>query len=63
LSQPGRNGGDGKTIIRATHGLLRVKESGTWVGFMNRGRFVKALQNNQIGHADLERICLDHTRD
>jgi hypothetical protein len=59
VSQPGRIGGAGKTIIRTAHALFRAKEPGTEVGFMNRGRFVKV---RQIGHADLERICLDHTR-
>jgi hypothetical protein len=30
---------------------------------LNHVRFVEARPNDQIGRADLERICLDYTRD
>jgi ABC-2 type transport system ATP-binding protein len=47
----------------ATHDLFRAKESGTRVGIMKHGHLVQALHTREVGHADLERIYLDHMRD
>jgi hypothetical protein len=47
----------------ATHDLFRAKESGTRVGIMKHGRLLRTLATRDIGHADLERIYLDHMRD
>src|SRR5919197_4731405 len=53
----------GAAILMATHDLFRAKESGTRVGIMKHGRMVAALRTEEIGHADLERIYLEHMHD
>jgi ABC-2 type transport system ATP-binding protein len=53
----------GAAILMATHDLFRAKESGTRVGIMKHGRLVRTLDTADIGHADLERLYLDHMRD
>jgi ABC-2 type transport system ATP-binding protein len=50
-------------VLMATHDLFRAKESGTRVGIMKRGRLVSQLRTEEIGHADLERIYLEHMHD
>ncbi len=54
---------DGVAVLMATHDLFRAKESGTRVGIMKHGRLVQTLSTAEIGHADLERIYLDHMHD
>jgi ABC-2 type transport system ATP-binding protein len=44
----------------ATHDLFRAKETGTRIGIMKAGRLVVTLGTDEIGHADLERLYLDH---
>jgi ABC-2 type transport system ATP-binding protein len=53
----------GAAILMATHDLFRAKESGTRVGIMKHGRLVQTLSTADIGHADLERLYLQHMRD
>ena len=53
----------GAAILVATHDLFRAKESGTRVGIMKHGRLVATLRTEEIGHADLERIYLEHMHD
>jgi ABC-2 type transport system ATP-binding protein len=50
----------GSAILVATHDLFRAKESGTRVGIMKHGRMVTILRTEEVGHADLERIYLEH---
>ena len=50
----------GVAVLMATHDLFRAKETGTRVGIMRYGRLVTELSTDEIGHADLERIYLDH---
>ncbi len=50
----------GVAILMATHDLFRAKETGTRVGIMKHGRLVDQLATAEIGHADLERIYLQH---
>jgi len=54
---------EGVAILMATHDLFRAKESGTRVGIMKHGRLVAMLNTSDIGHADLERLYLDHMHD
>jgi ABC-2 type transport system ATP-binding protein len=54
---------NGAAILVATHDLFRAKESGTRVGIMKHGRMVATLRTEEIGHADLERIYLEHMHD
>jgi ABC-2 type transport system ATP-binding protein len=58
-----RMSADGVAILMATHDLFRAKESGTRVGIMKHGKLVSTLETRDIGHADLERIYLDHMHD
>jgi ABC-2 type transport system ATP-binding protein len=53
----------GVAVLMATHDLFRAKESGTRVGIMKHGRLVATLATKDIGHADLERIYLEHMHD
>ena len=54
---------DGVAILMATHDLFRAKESGTRVGIMKHGSMVALLNTGDIGHADLERLYLEHMHD
>ena len=53
----------GVAVLMATHDLFRAKETGTRVGIMRYGRLVTELSTEEIGHADLERIYLEHMHD
>lgn len=52
----------GVAVLMATHDLFRAKESGTRVGIMRQGKLVQTLRTSDIGHADLERLYLEHMR-
>jgi ABC-2 type transport system ATP-binding protein len=54
---------DGLAVMMATHDLFRAKESGTRVGIMKHGTLVATLNTSDIGHADLERLYLEHMHD
>jgi ABC-2 type transport system ATP-binding protein len=53
----------GAAILMATHDLFRAKESGTRIGIMKHGKMVAELRAEDIGHADLERLYLQHMKD
>jgi ABC-2 type transport system ATP-binding protein len=53
----------GVAVLMATHDLFRAKESGTRVGIMKHGRLVANMSAAEIGHADLERLYLEHMHD
>ncbi len=55
--------GKGVAVLMATHDLFRAKESGTRVGIMRHGKLMTTLKTEEIGHADLERIYLEHMHD
>jgi ABC-2 type transport system ATP-binding protein len=59
----GRLSAQGVAVLMATHDLFRVKESGSRVGIMKHGRLVATLSTGDIGHADLERLYLEHMHD
>jgi len=52
----------GVAILMATHDLFRAKETGTRVGIMKHGKLVSEMTTDEIGHADLEKIYLEHIR-
>lgn len=58
-----RMSGSGVAVLMATHDLFRAKESGTRVGIMKHGTLVAQHTTDEFGHADLERVYLDHMRD
>jgi len=53
----------GVAVLMATHDLFRAKESGSRVGIMKHGRLVATMSTADIGHADLERLYLEHMHD
>lgn len=53
----------GVAILMTTHDLFRAKESGTRVGIMKQGQLVAERTTAGIGHAELERLYLDHMHD
>jgi ABC-2 type transport system ATP-binding protein len=53
----------GVATLMATHDLFRAKQSGTRVGIMKHGSMVAVLRTNEVGHADLEQIYLEHMHD
>ncbi len=53
----------GVAVLMATHDLFRAKESGARVGMMKRGKLMTTMRTEEIGHADLERIYLEHMHD
>jgi ABC-2 type transport system ATP-binding protein len=55
--------GEGVAILMATHDLFRAKETGSRVGIMKHGRLVAEMTTDEIGHADLEKIYLEHIRE
>jgi ABC-2 type transport system ATP-binding protein len=58
-----RLSGNGVAVLMATHDLFRAKESGTRVGIMKHGTMVAQHTTDEFGHADLERVYLEHMRD
>jgi ABC-2 type transport system ATP-binding protein len=52
----------GVAILMATHDLFRAKETGTRIGIMKHGKLVAELSTEELGHADLEKIYLEHIR-
>ena len=54
---------DGVAVLMATHDLFRAKESGTRIGIMRHGKLVRTLDTAEVGHADVERIYLEHMHD
>lgn len=52
----------GVAVLMATHDLFRAKESGTRVGIMRHGKLMSTMKTEDLGHADLERIYLEHMR-
>ena len=51
---------DGAAILMATHDLFRAKETGTRIGIMREGRLVDELSTDEVSHADVEKIYLQH---
>ena len=58
-----RLGGRGVAVLMATHDLFRAKETGTRVGIMRHGRLTTEMDTDDIGHADLEQLYLQHMRE
>jgi ABC-2 type transport system ATP-binding protein len=46
----------------ATHDLFRAKDVATRVGLMRRGDIVRELRGEELAHADLEALYLEHMR-
>ncbi len=46
-----------------TRDLRQANETAMRVGIMKDGRLVETLRAGEVGHADLERISLEHMHD
>jgi ABC-2 type transport system ATP-binding protein len=53
----------GVAVLMTTHDLFRAKSLAHRIGIMRRGRLVRTLAADEIGHADLEQVYLEHMRD
>lgn len=51
---------DGASILMATHDLFRAKQTGTRIGIMREGYLIRELSTDEVSHADVERIYLEH---
>jgi ABC-2 type transport system ATP-binding protein len=58
-----RLAGEGTAVLMATHDLFRAKEDASRVGIMRQGTLRQVLNTEEFGHADLERIYLEHMHD
>ncbi|MEX2600180.1 MAG: ATP-binding cassette domain-containing protein [Balneolaceae bacterium] len=47
-------------VFMTTHDLYRAKDTGTRIGIMKNGTLVDSFDTPSVGHADLERIYLEH---
>ena len=47
-------------LLMAAHDLFRTKEAGAHVGNMKQGRLVARLTTEEIGHANLGWLYLEH---
>ncbi len=50
----------GVAVLMATHDLFRARETATHIGIMRRGSIVQFLNREEIAHAPLESIYLNH---
>lgn len=50
----------GAAILMATHDLFRAKQTGTRIGIMRGGQLMRELSTDEVSHADVERIYLEH---
>lgn len=53
---------EGVAVLMATHDLFRAVDIATRVGIMRQGALVELLANEDLAHAHLEQIYLDHMR-
>jgi len=51
---------EGASILMATHDLFRAKETGSRIGIMREGHLIQELSTDEVSHADVERIYLEH---
>lgn len=51
---------EGVAVLTTTHDLFHAKQTGTRIGIMKSGKLVAALKSEDISHADLETLYLQH---
>jgi len=52
----------GVAVLMATHDLFRAKDVATRVGLMRSGQLIRELELDELLHADLEALYLEHMR-
>jgi ABC-2 type transport system ATP-binding protein len=53
---------NGVAILTTTHDLFHAKQTGTRIGIMKRGHLIAELRSEDVSHADLQAIYLQHMR-
>lgn len=63
FSQLLRNARDrGVAVLTTTHDLFHAKQTGTRIGIMRQGQLVSQLHSQDLSHADLEALYLEHMK-
>ena len=63
FSQLLRNARDcGVAVLTTTHDLFHAKQTGTRIGIMRQGQLVSQLNSQDLSHADLEALYLEHMK-
>lgn len=52
----------GVAVLTTTHDLFHAKQNGTRIGIMRAGSLVAELRSDQLSHADLEALYLEHMK-
>ncbi len=52
----------GVAVLTTTHDLFHAKQNGTRIGIMRAGRLVAELRGDELSHADLEALYLEHMK-
>ena len=52
----------GVAVLTTTHDLFHAKQNGTRIGIMRAGRLVAELRSEELSHADLEALYLEHMK-
>jgi ABC-2 type transport system ATP-binding protein len=52
----------GVAVLTTTHDLFHAKQTGTRIGIMRQGQLVAQLRSQDLTHADLEALYLEHMK-
>ncbi len=52
----------GVAVLTTTHDLFHAKQTGTRIGIMRQGHLVAELRSEDLSHADLEALYLEHMK-
>lgn len=52
----------GVAVLTTTHDLFHAKQNGTRIGIMRAGSLVAELRSDELSHADLEALYLEHMK-
>ena len=52
----------GVAVLTTTHDLFHAKQNGTRIGIMRAGQLVAELRSDELSHADLEALYLEHMK-
>jgi ABC-2 type transport system ATP-binding protein len=52
----------GVAVLATTHDLFHAKQTGTRIGIMRAGRLVAQMHSDDLSHADLEALYLEHMK-
>lgn len=52
----------GVAVLTTTHDLFHAKQTGTRIGIMRQGQLVAEMRSQDLSHADLEALYLEHMK-